>query len=56
MITDILTDYFGDAFFCALSLLPLIQVVRMGDEKIIAELPCSVNDFIKQHNLRFMEV
>jgi len=57
MIADALAGYFGDALPCAVSLLPLVRVVRMGGETAIAETPASVVGFIERHNLQsFMEV
>ena len=56
MITDTLKGHFGDAFPVAVSILPLVRIVCMGAERIIAEVPSSVTDFLQRHELRFGEV
>ena len=53
MIADTLKGYFGDDYALAVSLLPLIKVVRMGDEKVLAAIPVGINDFLNQHGLSF---
>jgi len=56
MITDTLKGYFGEAYQHAIALLPLVKVVRMGDEIAIAASSDGVNDFLERHALRFEEI
>jgi hypothetical protein len=56
MIADILTRHFGDDCQAAVSLLPLVKVVRMGTEAVIATIPGSAGDFFKLHGFKFEEV
>ena len=53
MIADTLKGYFGDDYALAVSLLPLVKVVRMGDEKVIAAIPGSVSGFLEKYSLNF---
>ena len=56
MITDILSGYFGDDYSLAVSLLPLVKAVRMGNETVVAAIPVGVSTFLETHNLSFTEV
>ena len=53
MISDTLKSYFGDDYALAVSLLPLIKVVCMGDEKVLAAIPGIVSDFLEKYGLSF---
>ena len=56
MIKDILSGYFGDDYSLAVSLLPLVKAVSMGNETVVAAIPVGVRTFLETHNLSFTEV
>ena len=55
MITDRLQKHFGDEYDRAISLLPLVKVVCMGNDKNMAVIPKEVKDFCGQHGLDMKE-
>jgi len=55
MVTDTLTGHFGEDFALAISLLPLVKAVCMGNETIIADIPFSANNFFEKLGLHFEE-
>jgi len=56
MIADKFGSYFGADCQSAISLLPLVKAVRMGNESIIAVAPGGVSDLTERHGLSFEEV
>lgn len=56
MITDTLERHFKEAFSDAVSLLPLVRVVRMSNETKIAEISEGVKEFLDEHKMSFKEV
>jgi len=55
MITDTLKGRFGEDYPLAVSLLPLVKAVCMGDETVIAAMPGGICDFMDRHGLKFEE-
>ena len=56
MIADTLDRHFKETLQEALVLLPLVQVVCMGNETKIAEIPEGVKEFLGKHEMSFEEV
>lgn len=52
MMADTLSGHFGDDYQSAVSLLPIVKVVRMGNEEVAAAIPDGVKVFLERHGLQ----
>jgi hypothetical protein len=55
MITDTFGKHFGEECETALKLLPLVTMVKIGEESRVAHTGESVSDFIRKHGIDFRE-
>jgi hypothetical protein len=55
MITDTMKQRFGADYEDALTLLPLVRLVRMAGDNRMAEMPAGVAGFCERHGLDFKE-